>query len=247
MVGQVQDKVCIVTGAGSGIGRATAVAFAQEGAKVVCLDRLAETAGETAQSIRAAGGDAIPMQADVSDYDAARRAVADTASHYGALDVLCNIAGIGKLKFDAEETPELWHRVISVNLTGTFFMSQHALPHLLARKGAIVNCSSRAGTDGIPWGAAYSASKGGVVALTRSMAMTHAYEGLRVNCVAPGPVNTGIVPDFIPPSDGDMRLMSFLMPLQRVAAPEELAWAFVFLASERAGYINGAVLPVDGG
>ena len=92
-----------------------------------------------------------------------------------------------------------------------------------------------------------SASKGGVVALTRSMALTHAYEGLRVNCIAPGPVHTGIVPDFIPPADGDMRLMSFLMPDQKVAAPEEVAWAFVFLASERAGYINGAILPVDGG
>ena len=247
MAGQVQDKVCIVTGAGSGIGRATAVAFGQEGARVACLDLAGDAADETARSIRAAGGDALVLQTDVSDYAATRRAVADAVAHYGALDVLCNIAGIGKLKFDAEETPELWQRVISVNLTGTFYMSQHALPHLLARKGAIVNCSSRAGTDGIPWGAAYSASKGGVVALTRSMAMTHAYEGLRVNCIAPGPVDTNIVPDFIPPPDGDMRLMSFLMPFQKVAAPEEVAWAFVFLASERAGYINGAILPVDGG
>jgi NAD(P)-dependent dehydrogenase (short-subunit alcohol dehydrogenase family) len=247
MAGQLEDKVCIVTGAGSGIGRATAAAFAQEGAKVLCVDLNGASNEETARGIRAAGGDAQAHAADVSDYAAARGAVEACVARWGALDALCNIAGIGKLKFDAEETPELWARVIGVNLTGTFYMSQHALPHLLARKGAIVNCSSRAGTDGIPWGAAYSASKGGVVALTRSMAMTHAYEGLRVNCVAPGPVNTGIVPDFIPPSDGDMRLMSFLMPFQKVAAPEEVAWAFVFLASERAGYINGAILPVDGG
>ena len=247
MAGQVQDKVCIVTGAGSGIGRATAVAFAQEGAKVVCLDRLADTAGETAKSIRSAGGDSVPMQADVSDYDAARRAVADTVAHYGALDVLCNIAGIGKLKFDAEETPELWHRVISVNLTGTFFMSQHALPHLLARKGAIVNCSSRAGTDGIPWGAAYSASKGGVISLTQTMAITQGQHGVRVNCIAPGGVNTAITEQFPMPEDVDLSIFARIMPFKDFGEPEQLAAAFAFLASDDASYVNGVILRVDGG
>jgi len=243
----VRNKITIITGAGSGIGRATAIAFAEDGASVVCADINIGAAQASCETIVANGGTAIALQVDVSDYDSAAKVIADTIAHFGCLDVLCNIAGIGKTKHDQQETPELWHKILSVNLTGTFYMSQHALPHLLTSKGNIVNCSSRAGTSATPWSAAYSASKGGVCALTRSMAISHVYEGLRVNCVAPGPTHTAIGADFMPPEDADRRLMPFIMPLEKIADPEELANAFVFLASDRASNINGVTLPVDSG
>jgi len=243
----VENKVSLITGAGSGIGKATAVAFANDGAQVVCADLNFEAAQETAATITNNGGTSLALQLDVSDYSSAGKAVDDTVKHFGRLDVLCNIAGIGKLKHDKDETPELWHKIISVNLTGTFYMCQHALPHLLASKGNIVNCSSRAGTSATPWSAAYSASKGGVCALTRSMAVSHVYQGLRVNCIAPGPTDTAIATDFMPPEDADRRLMAFIIPLEKVAHADELANAFVFLASDRASNINGVTLPVDGG
>ena len=158
----VDNKVSLITGAGSGIGKATAIAFANDGAQVICADLNFEAAQKTAANITQSGGTSLALQVDVSDYTAAHKAVTDAVEYFGRLDVLCNIAGIGTLKHDKNETPELWHKIISVNLTGTFYMSQHALPHLLASKGNIVNCSSRAGTSATPWSAAYSASKGGV-------------------------------------------------------------------------------------
>lgn len=243
----VKDKISLITGAGSGIGKATAIAFANDGAKVICADLDFEAAQKTAADITDSGGISLALQLDVSDYESAAKAVADTVEHFGGLDVLCNIAGIASLKYDENETPELWHKIISVNLTGTFYMSQHALPHLLASKGNIVNCSSRAGTSATPWSAAYSASKGGVCALTRSMAVSHVYQGLRVNCIAPGPTDTPIAGDFMPPEDADRRLMAFIIPLEKIAEADELANAFVFLASDRASNINGVTLPVDGG
>lgn len=246
-MGLVEDKVSIITGAGSGIGQATAIAFAKDGARVVCADLNFEAAQATTETIVNDGGSAISLQVDVSDYASAAKVIGDTVAHFGSLDVLCNIAGIASLKYDENETPELWHKIISVNLTGTFYMSQHALPHLLESQGAIVNCSSRAGTSATPWSAAYSASKGGVCALTRSMAISHVYKGLRVNCVAPGPTDTPIASDFMPPDDADRRLMAFIIPLEKIAEPDELAHAFVFLASDRASNINGVTLPVDGG
>ena len=229
------DKIAIVTGAASGIGRATADRLRSEGGTVVGIDR------DPVDDVDMA------IQLDLLDLDAIGPAVAQVIDAYGRIDSLCNIAGLGHFARDEDETPEAWNRVIGVNLTGTYFMSQACLPHLLESQGNIVNTASTAGTDAQPWSSAYSASKGGVIALTRTMAITNGRSGLRVNCVAPGGVETPIAEQFTPPEDVDLTIMSRIMPFHRPAQPPELAAAFAFLASDDASYCNGIVLRVDGG
>lgn len=242
-----EGKAALVTGAASGIGRATAIRLAEEGAAVACVDRAVDGAEATAATINEKGGRAIAVGCDVLDLDQIRACVARTVDELGRLDVLCNIAGIGHFAKDEEETPEAWHRILGVNLTGTYFMSQAALPHLLATKGAIVNCASTAGTHAQPYSSAYSASKGGVISLTQTMAITQGQHGVRVNCVAPGGVVTPIQDQFPIPQDVDPMIFSRIMPFQRMGEPEELAAAFAFLASDDASYVNGIILRVDGG
>ena len=173
--------------------------------------------------------------------------VAQVMDAYGRIDVLCNIAGIGHFARDEDETPEAWNRVIGVNLTGTFFMSQACLPHLLESEGNIVNTASTAGTNAQPWSSVYSASKGGVIALTQTMAITNGRSGIRVNCIAPGGVETPIAGQFTVPEGVDLTIMDRILPFHRPAQPFELAAAFAFLASDDASYCNGIVLRVDGG
>ncbi|HEX7095484.1 MAG TPA: SDR family oxidoreductase [Acidimicrobiales bacterium] len=242
-----EGKVALITGAASGIGRATAIRLGSEGAAVACVDRAAEGAEATAATIREAGSKAIAITCDVLDLDQIRSAVARTVEELGRLDVLCNIAGVGHFAKDEEETPEGWNRIIGVNLSGTYFMSQAALPHLIATKGNIVNCTSTAGLFAQPWSSAYSASKGGVIALTQTMAITHGQAGVRVNAVAPGGVNTPIAEQFPMPEGVDPNLMTRIMPFVRMGEPDELAAAFAFLASDEASYITGIILRVDGG
>ena len=240
-------KAALVTGAASGIGRATAIRLAAEGAAVACVDRATEGAEKTAAGINADGGRAIAITCDVLDLAQIDATVTRTVAELGHLDVLCNIAGIGHFAKDEDETPDGWQRILGVNLTGTYFMSRAALPHLLAAAGAIVNCASTAGTNAQPWSSAYSASKGGVIALTQTMAITHGHQGLRVNAVAPGGVNTPITEQFPAPDGVDLSLMTRIMPFTRMGEPDELAAAFAFLASDDASYVTGIVLRVDGG
>jgi NAD(P)-dependent dehydrogenase (short-subunit alcohol dehydrogenase family) len=240
-------KVALVTGAASGIGRATAVRLASEGAAVACVDRAVDGAEATAAGIRDKGGNALAVGCDVLELAQIDAAVARTVEQFGRLDALCNIAGIGHFAKDEEETIEGWNRILGVNLTGTYFMSRAALPHLLESKGAIVNCASTAGTHAQPWSSAYSASKGGVIALTQTMAITHGREGIRVNCIAPGGVTTAITEQFPMPEGVDLAIMARIMPFVRMGEPEELAAAFAFLASDDASYVNGIILRVDGG
>jgi NAD(P)-dependent dehydrogenase (short-subunit alcohol dehydrogenase family) len=246
-VALLSGKAAIVTGAGSGIGKATAILFGEEGASVACLARTQAAIDETAAAIEARGGTALAIRCDVSDSQATASAVAQVVERFGRLDTLCNIAGTGKMKFDADETLEEWNRVIAVNLTGTFFMCRHALPHLLQSKGCIVNCSSTFATDATPWGSAYAASKGGVIAMTLTMAATYIKQGIRVNCVASGPVDTPMAFDFIPPPGADPQLVNFILPVEKIGQPEEIANVFAFLASDRASNVNGVILKVDGG
>ena len=230
-----ENKIAIVTGAASGIGEATAARLRSEGGTVVGMDR------DPVDDVDMA------IQLDLLDLDAIGPAVGQVVDAYGRIDVLCNIAGIGHFARDEDETLEAWNRVIGVNLTGTFFMSQACLPHLLESQGNIVNTASTAGTHAQPWSSVYSASKGGVIALTQTMAITNGKSGVRVNCIAPGGVETAIGAQFEPPEDVDLTLMARIMPFQRPGQPSELAAAFAFLASDDASYCNGIVLRVDGG
>lgn len=242
-----EGKAALVTGAASGIGRATAIRLASEGAKVACVDRAADGAEATAATIRESGGTAVAIQCDVLDLEQIKTTVDRAVAELGRLDVLCNIAGIGHFAKDEDETPEGWNRILGVNLNGTYFMSQAALPHLLATGGNIVNCASTAGTHAQPYSSAYSASKGGVIALTQTMAITQGNNGVRVNCVAPGGVNTAITEQFPMSEEFDLTLFSRIMPFKDMGEPENLAAAFAFLASDDGAYVNGVILRVDGG
>lgn len=238
-------KVALVTGAASGIGRATAIRLASEGARVACVDRDAKGLRATVKLLPAGRGKAYTC--DLLNTDAITKTVKNVVKDFGRLDVLCNIAGIGHFAYDEEESVDAWNRVIGVNLTGTFLMSQACLPHLKKSKGAIVNCASTAGTNAQPLSSAYSASKGGVISLTQTMAITNGKAGVRVNAVAPGGVNTAITEQFPIPEDADMTLFLRIMPFIDMGEPEQLASAFAFLASSDASYINGITLRVDGG
>lgn len=244
------SRRALVTGAASGIGRATALRLAAEGATVACLDRDREGLTTTLGAIRALAGarEALGIPCDLLDRDAVQPAVRAAIDELGGLDVLCNVAGIGGLRLDHEQTLADWDAILGVNLTGTWLVTQAALPALLERRGAIVNTASTAATDATPYSSAYAASKGGVVSLTRSLAVTHAKAGLRVNCVAPGPIDTPIALQYIPPEGTDMALISSLiLPFGEVGQPQEVAAVIAFLASSDASHVNGQILRIDGG
>jgi len=242
-----EGKAALVTGAGSGIGRATAERLAREGARVWCADKDAATAEATAEAIRQAGGSARAAACDVADASACRASVEAAVRAFGRLDALCNVAGMGIYGHATDLSPEQWSRVIAVNLSGTFYMSQAAIPHLLATRGSIVNMASAAGLVGIAYAAAYCASKGGVVMLTRSLAVEYAARGLRVNCVCPGGVDTPLTRGIRFPADADPKLLGRMALVPVLAQPDEIAAAVAYLASDEARYVNGAALAIDGG
>lgn len=234
----------LVTGAGSGIGRATAQRFASEGAQVACLDLRGHD--ETATGI---GATAHPFACDVSDAAEVERVVASAVDVLGGLDVVCNIAGIGHFRYSHEETPEDFNRIVSVNLNGTFHICRYTLPHLLAAGGGvIVNTASTAALIGQPWSAAYCASKGGVVMLTKALATEYRSKNIRVNAIAPGGTKTNIVQSFSTfPEGADLRQLAKVMTPMEMAEPEEMASLFAFIASTEARYMTGSIVPMDGG
>jgi len=236
-----------VTGAAAGIGRATALRLGAEGGTVACLDRAAEGCESAAEAVRAGGAEALGLVCDVSDPASVERAVALALERFERLDALCNVAGI--LQFGHSHTFPLedWERILAVNLTGTFLMCRAAIPHLLASRGAIVNVSSTAALAAHAWTAAYSASKGGVLALTHTLAVEYGKQGLRVNAVCPGAVKTAMHEVFRLPDGANPKLLQRIMPFNGFAEPEAAAAAIAFLASDDARHVNGAELRVDGG
>ncbi|MBB5783409.1 SDR family NAD(P)-dependent oxidoreductase [Nonomuraea jabiensis] len=240
------NKICLITGAGSGIGRAMAVGFAKAGARVVVCDVNEERARRTAADIGAA---ALAVTADIGDEAAVTALVGTAIDAYGRIDVLCNNAGImDTMALPADITLAEWERVLRVNLTGTFLVTHAVLPHLLRQGGgAIVNTASEAGIRGGAAGAAYTASKHGVVGLTKSVAWAHAKDGIRCNAILPGPTMTGIADGAGFDPAGAARLGPVLALGERLAQPEQMADAALFLASDAASFINGAIVPVDGG
>ena len=241
------DKVVLVTGAASGIGRATAERLASEGARLLVADVQAEALEETAKLCVEEGAEVETFLCDVSDPASVRATVDRCVERFGGLDVLVNIAGILKIVHTHEMSLEDWNRVMAVNLTGTFLMCQAAIPHLLERGGNIVNTSSTSALAGMPWGAAYGASKAGVHAFTRTLAVEYGKQGLRANCVSPGSVKTAMTTRQALPDDIDVALLSRMLPLDKPRGPESVAAVIAMLASDDGAHVNGEFVRVDGG
>lgn len=243
---RMQGKVAIVTGAGSGIGSATALRLAREGASVACVDLVGERAREAAKTIEAAGGQALAVEADVTDEGACTRMVEAALARFQRLTTLVNSAGVRGARPDAAPPPSEWKRVLDTNLTGTYLASRAALQALRASgAGSITNLASIYGLVGGSISPAYAASKGGVVLLTRQMALQWA-PTVRVNCVCPGVTETPMTAALL--ADPAWReAMVAKHPLGRFGRPEDVAAAILFLSSDEAAYITGVALPVDGG
>ena len=242
-----EDQVVLVTGAGGGIGRASAQRIAAEGGAVYCVDLNSEAVQSTVDLIVAAGGEASGRVCDIGSEEDVRACVAACVARYGSLNALVNMAGV--LRFDDTEQLQLaqWQKVIDVNLTGTMLLCREALPHLVASKGAIVNAASTAALAGLPCGVAYSASKGGVLAMTRSIAIEYAKRGVRANCVCPGEIKTGMTDGVAFPETMDFELISRVVSPTGARGPEVVASVIAMLASQDGIHITGEDIRVDGG
>ena len=241
------DHVAVVTGAGSGLGRATAHRFGDEGATVAAVDLDVDAAEKTAAEIGERGGNARAYQVDVTDPAAVKSTVDGVAADLGRPQVLVNSAGIGGFAHTVDETYERWSAILGVNLTGTFLMCQAALPHMLDGGGAIVNVASNAGLMGQPYSAAYCASKGGVVNLTRALSVEYLKRGVRVNAVAPGGMNTPMIAGFTMPEGVNLKEFARVTSPLGYAEPEELAGLIAYIASDDARYMTGSIVSIDGG
>ena len=238
-------RVALVTGAGSGLGKATAKLLAEDGAQVACLDIAADAVKTTVAEI---GSDARAYEVDVSNPDSVRPAVAAAAKELGRPSLVFNCAGIGRFSHSAETPFDEWQKIIGVNLTGTFLVCQAAIPHLLDGGGSIVNIASNAGLMGQPYSAAYCASKGGVVNLTRALADEYLKRSVRVNCLAPGGIETPLQNEFTKMPEGVTwkEFRKVMTPLGN-SQPEEIANIALFVASDACRYMTGSIVSVDGG
>ncbi|WP_223593791.1 SDR family NAD(P)-dependent oxidoreductase [Neobacillus bataviensis] len=250
---RLKDKVAIITGAGSGQGKASAKLFAQEGAHVIIAEWNEENGKQVEQEIRDAGFNAVFMKTDVSNEENVRAVVEQTVEQFGRIDILFNNAGIGfsaRSKYTMSsllKTPlEDWNQILAINLNGVYHMSKYVLPIMINQEsGSIVNNSSLNGIQGVTGADAYTAAKGGVVALTRVMAADYGKHNIRVNCICPGAIDTPMIAEVL---QNEKFTESFTAnPLGRVGKPEEIANAALFLASDESSYITGLIMPVDGG
>lgn len=242
------NKVAFVTGAASGIGLATAKRLAQEGAKVYACD-INDVLLESALADSKAEGLVIETRKlDVANVEACQAAVDEAVVLFGQLDVLCNVAGILFFEHYTEMKQSQWDSIVAINLTSVMVLSQTAIPHLLKTKGNIVNVSSIAALAGLPYNAAYCATKGGVSMLTKALAVEYASQSLRVNAVCPGGVNTPLAQNMQLPEGADMNLFGRALPLlPMISEPEDIASSIAYLASEEARFITGVEFALDGG
>lgn len=249
MTQQFNGEVALITGGSSGIGRATALLFAEQGARVVVASRRAEESEETVRLIRAAGGDAVFVKTDVSQAEQVEALVGKAVAQYGGLHFAFNNAGIEGAPFvpTASYPEAMWDDVIDINLKGVFLSMKYELPHIVARKGVIVNMASMAGLKGSRIGAAYVASKHAVVGMTKAAALEYADKGVRVNAVAPAVIHTPMAERaFFHDPAIEARVIA-MHPLGRVGQPEEVAQAVIWLCSPAASFTTGHTLPIDGG
>ena len=248
-MGQLDGKVALITGAGSGIGRASALAFAREGAKVAVADIVVEGGEETVRMVKEAGGEAFFIRVDVSnaaDVEAMVNTVVDT---YGRIDCAYNNAGIeGRLASTDEYPEDVFDKVIDINLTGVWLCMKYELPHMLKQGGgAIVNTASGAGLIGVSGMSAYVASKHGVVGLTKTAALEYAKSGIRVNAVCPGLIQTPMVERITAEQPQLGEALVAAEPVGRTGKPEEIAESVVWLSSDAASFVTGHAMSVDGG
>jgi NAD(P)-dependent dehydrogenase (short-subunit alcohol dehydrogenase family) len=243
---RLKDKRAVVTGGASGIGAATAVLFAAEGAHVAVLDNDRTGAGKLVSQIREAGGDATAWHCDVAEETQARDAIGKAARHMGGIDTVFNSAGIALRRTVSDTETQDWDRIMASNLRGCYLAARFCLDHFPASGGSIIHVSSVTGIFGVRSRAAYSASKGALVALTRTMAIDLASRQIRVNCVCPGFVRTPLIKALLADTPRLERLLT-MHPLGRLGEPEDVAQAALFLASDESRWITGISLPVDGG
>jgi NAD(P)-dependent dehydrogenase (short-subunit alcohol dehydrogenase family) len=247
---KLDGKVSIITGSASGIGRASAREFAKEGAQVIIADVNLAGAHETAQQIVTAGRSALALETDVADPKSVENLIEQTLRSFGRIDVLFNNAAIQVNKTVEEMTVEEWNRQIGINLGGVFLCSKFALPHLRKTKGSIVNMASVNGFFVEPICAGYCATKGGIIVLTKAMAIDHGKDGIKVNCICPGYIDSGLAWEYFEtqPNPTEARnAAAKLHALWRVGQPEEVARLAVFLASDDASFMTGSSVVVSGG
>jgi len=248
---RVSGKVAIITGGGTGIGRACALALAREGAKVALAARRRDKVEAVAREIIAAGGEALAVECDVTDKVSVERAVRAVEERFGRLHVIINNAGAVHVGSVEETSDDDWNRVISVNLNGTFLMSRAGIPVLRrAGGGSIINIGSYLGLVAIKQRAAYCASKGGVTLLTKAMALDHAHENIRVNCICPAMVETEMALGAMsrtPDPAAYRRLRESQIPIGRLGRPEDVANLALYLASDESTWMTGVAIPLDGG
>ncbi|MCA3435815.1 MAG: SDR family oxidoreductase [Rhodobacter sp.] len=253
---RVKGKVALITGAGTGVGRACMELFAREGARVVGVSRTQANLDETLAAVTAAGGEGIVVSADLSVPAGAQKAVDAALATYGRVDILVNSAGVGYNHLSSSPdsmndivgtSPEKWHEVMAINLDSGFYMCRLVVPLMQKQGGgSIVNVTSISGLQGLPGAHTYTAAKGAMINLTRSMCVAYAKDNIRANCIAPGFIATRMVADFLPLFD-DEKVADSITPMRRAGTPEEMAYGCLYLASDEAGYCNGTVLVIDGG
>jgi NAD(P)-dependent dehydrogenase (short-subunit alcohol dehydrogenase family) len=239
-------KVAFITGAGSGIGRATAIAFAAEGARVAILDRTEDALHDTADAIRNVDGEVLALACDVSKPEEVATAVARTVERFGQLDIAFNNAGVeNKAAPVAEIELDEWDRILDINLRGTFVCMKHELAQMVRQgNGVVINTSSGAGIRGVAGGAAYAASKHAIIGLTKSAALDYAKSNIRVNAILPGNIETPMMDRF---TGGDIQKAIDLEPVGRLGKPEEIADAVLWMSADLSAFVTGASISVDGG
>jgi len=244
-MGKLDGKVALITGAASGIGRATALLFAKEEAKIAVADYVPAGGQETVKMIQKAGGDAVFIEADVSQTANVERMVKTTVNTYGQIDILFNNAGVGQIRVPMlETTEEEWDRVLNINLKGVFLCSKYAIPVMLDQGGGIIiNTASITGLVGLPGNPAYGVSKAGVIQLTKMMAAEYGRQNIRVNCICPGAIQTPMTESVSLPMDAYIQVQF----LKRTGQPEDIARAGLYLASDDSSFVTGVALVVDGG